>query len=88
MAFGSGGGGGGGEPSIPCVRVCTRARQVRSSAMYGSADQQAVARNLHVGVDLCAPVGTPVHAFADGEIFLLANYPAKFDYGNVVRRIV
>ena len=24
-----------------------------------------------VGIDLCAPVGTPTHAFADGEIFLV-----------------
>ena len=36
------------------------------------------------GIDLCAPVGTAVHAFADGEIFLCAFYPEKYDWGHVV----
>ena len=41
-------------------------------------------RNVHVGLDIGAPVGTPVHAFADGEIFDCAYLPAAGDYGNVV----
>jgi len=38
-------------------------------------------RNIHLGVDIGAPVGTPVHAFADGEIFLFGYNPAAGDYG-------
>jgi murein DD-endopeptidase MepM/ murein hydrolase activator NlpD len=38
-------------------------------------------RNIHMGVDIGAPVGTPVHAFADGEIFLFAYNAAAGDYG-------
>ena len=35
-------------------------------------------------MDLCGPVGTAVHAFADGEIFLCAYYPEKYDWGHVI----
>ena len=52
--------------------------------MYGSESQATQTRDLHIGVDLCAPSGTPVHAFADGEVFLFDCYPDEFDYGNVV----
>ena len=38
-------------------------------------------RDIHMGVDLFGPVGTEVHAFADGEI-LFAEYNARpGDYG-------
>lgn len=52
--------------------------------MYGSESQATQTRDLHIGVDLCGPSGTPVHAFADGEVFLFDCYPGEFDYGNVV----
>lgn len=39
------------------------------------------ARTIHMGIDIGAPVGTPVHAFYAGEIFLFAYNEAKGDYG-------
>ena len=41
-------------------------------------------RNVHIGLDLGAPVGTPVYAFADGVIFDCAYLPADGDYGHVI----
>lgn len=38
-------------------------------------------RTLHLGIDLGAPAGTPLHAFADGKIFLMADNQASGDYG-------
>ncbi|MEN9786161.1 MAG: hypothetical protein RLZZ299_1425, partial [Pseudomonadota bacterium] len=41
-------------------------------------------RTLHVGLDLGAPAGTPVHAFADGVVEHAGVNPASGDYGGVV----
>jgi murein DD-endopeptidase MepM/ murein hydrolase activator NlpD len=41
-------------------------------------------RDVHVGVDLFAPAGTPVHAFADGTIFCFGAIDLPRDYGHVV----
>ena len=41
-------------------------------------------RTVHVGVDLGGPVGTAVHAFADGEVLHAGYNPAPGDYGHVV----
>ena len=41
----------------------------------------AGARDIHVGIDLGAPVGEPVHAFHDGEIDLFGYNGAQGDYG-------
>ncbi len=38
-------------------------------------------RNIHVGVDIAAPVGTEVYAFANGKVFLFGYNSAKGDYG-------
>ncbi len=38
-------------------------------------------RNIHVGIDLGAPAGTPVHAFMAGEFFSLGNNDKEGDYG-------
>lgn len=38
-------------------------------------------RNVHMGVDLFAPVGAPVHAFDDGEVHCFAYNEADGDYG-------
>ncbi|MFO0601989.1 MAG: peptidoglycan DD-metalloendopeptidase family protein [Polyangiales bacterium] len=39
------------------------------------------ARDVHMGVDLAAPVGTAVHAFADGAVHRFGYNPAPGDYG-------
>jgi murein DD-endopeptidase MepM/ murein hydrolase activator NlpD len=38
-------------------------------------------RDIHVGIDIMAPVNTKVHAFFEGEIFLFANNDRELDYG-------
>ena len=38
-------------------------------------------RFIHMGIDIGAPVGTPVKSFYDGEIFLLKYNDQKLDYG-------
>lgn len=41
-------------------------------------------RDVHVGVDLAAPVGTAVHAFYDGVVHLSGINPAPGDYGGTI----
>ncbi len=41
----------------------------------------AETRNIHMGIDIGAPIGTPVHAFFEGEIFLVGNNDRPGDYG-------
>lgn len=41
-------------------------------------------RNIHMGVDIGGPVGTAVHAFAEGWIECFGYHPQKGDYGNAV----
>ncbi len=41
-------------------------------------------RSIHMGIDLGAPAGTPVHAFADGTIYCLGVNPADGDYGPTI----
>lgn len=38
-------------------------------------------RNIHMGVDLAAPVGTPVHAFWPGAVHRFGYNAAEGDYG-------
>lgn len=38
-------------------------------------------RDIHMGIDIGAPVGTPIHAFYEGEIFLFGNNDREGDYG-------
>jgi len=42
-----------------------------------------LARNIHLGIDFFAPVGTPVYSFADGEILHFGYNAAAGDYGHV-----
>lgn len=41
-------------------------------------------RDIHMGIDIMAPVNTNVHAFYDGEIFLFANNDRELDYGYTI----
>jgi murein DD-endopeptidase MepM/ murein hydrolase activator NlpD len=41
-------------------------------------------RDIHLGIDLSAPAGTPVHAFHDGEILSFAYNSAAGDYGYTI----
>jgi murein DD-endopeptidase MepM/ murein hydrolase activator NlpD len=42
------------------------------------------AREIHIGIDLFAPVGTPVHAFDEGTVHLFGYNPSSGDYGYVL----
>ncbi len=42
---------------------------------------QRHARHYHVGIDLGAPAGTPLHAFTDGFVLHFADNAAPGDYG-------
>ncbi len=41
-------------------------------------------RDVHMGVDLAAPVGEPVHAFCDGEVHRFGYNGARGDYGHTL----
>ena len=41
-------------------------------------------RDIHVGIDIAAPIHTPVYNFFDGEIFLFGYNSAPGDYGNTI----
>lgn len=56
-------------------------RGMYTASLFKQGDE---ARTIHVGVDLGAPVGTPVHAFFGGEIFLAGYNGAEGDYGHTL----
>jgi len=41
-------------------------------------------RNIHIGIDIGAPVGTAVHAFADGFVECFGYNAAAGDYGHTL----
>ena len=41
-------------------------------------------RNVHIGIDIGGPIGTPCMAFMDGEISHFGYNPEAGDYGNVI----
>ena len=41
-------------------------------------------RDIHVGIDIAAPVGEPVRAFYPGKIFLLGDNDRPYDYGPTI----
>jgi murein DD-endopeptidase MepM/ murein hydrolase activator NlpD len=58
--------------------------------LYATELFTADSRTIHMGIDLGGPVGTPVHAFADGWIHAAGYNPADGDYGCtlVLRHVV
>ncbi|HVK59900.1 MAG TPA: peptidoglycan DD-metalloendopeptidase family protein [Bdellovibrionales bacterium] len=53
-----------------------------ATALFSPASEQA--RNIHVGIDIGAPAGTPVFAFFDGRIHSAAINSAPGDYGGTL----
>lgn len=49
-----------------------------------TAEEKRKIRDVHVGIDIAAPVGTEVFAFCEGEIFMTAINAAAGDYGGTV----
>jgi peptidoglycan LD-endopeptidase LytH len=43
-------------------------------------------RNIHMGIDIFAPVGTLFYAFADGQIYGAVFHGAEGDYGSYFLR--
>ena len=41
-------------------------------------------RNVHIGIDVFMPAGTPVHAPLVGEVYCFANRQVEGDYGPVI----
>lgn len=58
--------------------------QMYVSDLFQPASSDADARDIHVGIDIAAPVGTLVHAFFAGRVFMTGINGAKGDYGGTV----
>ena len=41
-------------------------------------------RCIHMGIDIAAPIDTPIYSFADGEIFCFGINDQPFDYGPTI----
>lgn len=55
-------------------------RGMYTAALFGEQEE----RCLHVGIDLGAPVGVAVHAFAPGRVLHRGALPAPGDYGHAI----
>src|SRR5439155_24976506 len=60
------------------------ARLLYASPEFGNADAGEECRTIHLGLDLFAPAGMPVHAPLDGVIHAFADNTAPLDYGPVI----
>jgi peptidoglycan LD-endopeptidase LytH len=56
----------------------------RRPGMYAGEQFQEDQRDIHVGVDIAAPVGEPVYAFYGGTIFKLGDNALPYDYGPTI----
>ena len=53
----------------------------RRPGMYLGEQFSEGERNIHMGIDLAAPVGEPVYAFYAGTLFALGDNALPYDYG-------
>lgn len=59
-------------------------RTIYPGRAFAGASPHRERRTVHLGIDLFARAGTPVHAPLDGEVVLVEECTARFDYGGVV----
>ena len=59
-------------------------RLLYTAPFFGGIDPAGERRTIHIGLDLFAPAGTPVHAPLDGTIHAFANNAVPQDYGPVI----
>ena len=52
--------------------------------MYAGEQYEEPKRDIHVGLDIAAPVGTAVHAFYDGRIAFQGDNDQAYDYGPTI----
>ena len=52
--------------------------------MYTGDLFETEARTIHMGIDIGAPVGTPIYAFDNGRILHQGFNPEPYDYGHVI----
>ena len=56
----------------------------RRPGMYVGVQYDSDQRDIHVGIDIAAPVGEPVYAFFRGHIFRMGINPLPWDYGPTI----
>ena len=59
-------------------------RLLYTAPFFGGPDPSSERRTIHIGLDLFAPAGTPVHAPLDGIVHAFADNAVPQDYGPVV----
>lgn len=57
-------------------------RGMYTSSLFG--EEESKQRTIHIGIDVGAPVGTPVHAFEEGIVHSAGYNPDVGDYGHVI----
>lgn len=59
-------------------------RLLYTAPFFGGPAETSERRTVHIGLDLFAPAGTPVHAPLDGIVHAFANNAVLQDYGPVI----